>query len=183
LIIGGLEMKAYKKKLVFLILILVAVLLLAGCQTRISDSGFSQKTMGKKIDSNIYVLNVTMLGDVISNKDMSAEAASRQYSDIYGYGNMRLWQDGKGLVLVHVNSISPNLSYVKPGTDIVLKTTDLKIMAITEGYQFEVKCRSDYEPVASLENNEMTNDRYDTHELDFCRMTTPEITISDGGEG
>ncbi len=164
-----------KKIYIIMILSLVIVAVLSACQTRISDSGYSLKSVGTNIDSNIYILDVTMLGDPISNKNMSGEGASRQYSDIYGYGNMRLWQDGKGLVSVHVNSINPNLSYIKPGMDIVLKTTDLKVMAINEGYRFEVKCRNDYEPVASLQDNEMTSARYDTYELDFCRMTDPEI--------
>ena len=59
--------------------------------------------------------------------------------------------------------------------DIVLKTTDLKIMAIDSGYSFNVKCRNDYEPVASLQDNEMVTDSYDTYELDYCRMSDPEI--------
>ena len=172
-----------KTKTKFIMLIALLTLIVAGCQTRISDSGFSQKTVGKNIDSTIYILNVTMLGEVASNKDLSAEGTGRQYSDIYGYSDMRLWQDGKGLISVHVNSINPSLNYIKPDTDIILKTTDLKIMAITPGYQFEVKCRSDYEPVASLEDNEMTTDRHTTYELDYCRMTTPEITFESDDEG
>ncbi|MBQ6509272.1 MAG: hypothetical protein IJI07_07350 [Flexilinea sp.] len=156
-------------------LLCVCILILSGCTTRTSDSGFSQKTLGKKIDSNIYILNVTMLGDPISNKNIGGEGVSRQYSDIYGFGNSRIWQDGKGMISVHVNSVSPALDYIKPGADIVLKTTDLKIMAIDPGYTFEVKCRSDYEPVASLQDNELTTERYDTYELDYCRMTNPQI--------
>ena len=133
-------------------LLCICILIFSGCTTRTSDSGFSQKTLGKKIDSNIYILNVTMLGDPISNKNIGGEGVLRQYSDIYGFGNSRIWQDGKGMISVHVNSVSPALDYIKPGADIVLKTTDLKIMAIDPGYSFEVKCRSDYEPVASLQD-------------------------------
>lgn len=173
-------MKKNKLYVIFGILIL-AVLVLSACSTRTSDSGYSLKTVGKRIDSNIYVLNVTMLGDPKSNKNIGGEGVARQYSDIYGFGNSRLWQDGKGLVAVRVNSVSPSLDYVQPGMDIVLKTTDLKIMAIEDGYSFEVRCRNDYEPVASLQDNEMTNDRYDTYELDYCRMTNPRITF-EGGE-
>ena len=169
-----------KKKyaVLFFAVLFISVMVLTGCSTRTSDSGYSLKTVGKRIDSNIYILNVTMLGDPISNKNIGGEGVSRQYSDIYGYGNTRLWQDGKGLVAVHVNSISPALDYIKPDSDIVLKTTDLKIMAIGEGYSFEVRCRSDYEPVASLQDNELTNDRYDTYELDYCRMANPQITYT-----
>lgn len=172
-----------KKKNLFAIfvILLFAVLVMSACSTRTSDSGYSLKTVGKRIDSNIYVLNVTMLGDPKSNKNIGGEGVARQYSDIYGFGNSRLWQDGKGLVAVRVNSVSPALDYVQPGMDIVLKTTDLKIMAIEDGYSFEVRCRNDYEPVASLQDNEMTNDRYDTYELDYCRMTNPRITF-EGGE-
>lgn len=173
-------MNKNKLFVIFGILIL-AVLVLSACSTRTSDSGYSLKTVGKRIDSNIYVLNVTMLGDPKSNKNIGGEGVARQYSDIYGFGNSRLWQDGKGLVAVRVNSVSPALDYVQPGMDIVLKTTDLKIMAIEDGYSFEVRCRNDYEPVASLQDNEMTNDRYDTYELDYCRMTNPRITF-EGGE-
>ncbi len=164
-----------KKHKTIVLFMLTALLLLTACSTRTSDSGYSVKTVGKRIDSNIYILNVTMLGTPLSNKNVEGESVSRQYSDIYGYGNSRLWQDGKGLVSVHVNSINPSLDYVKPGTDIVLKTTDLKIMAISEGYSFEVRCRNDYEPVAALQNNEITTDRYDTYELDYCRMANPQI--------
>ncbi len=172
-----------KKKNLFAIFVILifAVLVMSACSTRTSDSGYSLKTVGKRIDSNIYVLNVTMLGDPKSNKNIGGEGVARQYSDIYGFGNSRLWQDGKGLVAVRVNSVSPTLDYVQPGMDIVLKTTDLKIMAIEDGYSFEVRCRNDYEPVASLQDNEMTNDRYDTYELDYCRMTNPRITF-EGGE-
>ena len=163
------------RALSIMIFLLISLLLLSACSTRTSDSGYSLKTVGKRIDSNIYVMNVTMLGSPVSNKNMEGESISRQYSDIYGFGNSRLWQDGKGLVSVHVNSISPALDYVKPGMDIVLKTTDLKIMAVNEGYSFEVRCRNDYEPVAALQDNEMTSERYDTYELDYCRMTNPQI--------
>ena len=170
-----------KNLFAFFVILLFAVLVMSACSTRTSDSGYSLKTVGKRIDSNIYVLNVTMLGDPKSNKNIGGEGVARQYSDIYGFGNSRLWQDGKGLVAVRVNSVSPALDYVQPGMDIVLKTTDLKIMAIEDGYSFEVRCRNDYEPVASLQDNEMTNDRYDTYELDYCRMTNPRITC-EGGE-
>ena len=163
------------KKYLILFFVFICLVTVSACTTRTSDSGYSLKTVGNRIDSNIYILNVTMLGEAKSNKNLGGEGVQRQYSDIYGFGNSRIWQDGKGLVSVHVNSISPSLNYLKPGTDIVLKTTDLKIMAIEPGYSFEIRCRNDYEPVASLQNNEITNDRYDTYELDYCRMTNPLI--------
>ena len=161
-----------------ILMVLAFLMVLTACSTRTSDSGYSLKTVGKRIDSNIYVLNVTMLGDPVSNKNIGGEGVARQYSDIYGFENTRLWQDGKGMISVHVNSISPSLDYLKPDTDIVLKTTDLKIMAIDPGYTFEVKCRNEYEPVASLQDNELTSERYDTYELDFCRMTNPQISYT-----
>ena len=163
------------RKFLILLFLFVCLTTISACTTRTSDSGYNLKTVGNRIDSNIYILNVTMLGEAKSNKNLGGEGVQRQYSDIYGFGNSRIWQDGKGLVSVHVNSVSPSLNYLKPGTDIVLKTTDLKIMAIEPGYSFEVRCRNDYEPVAALQNNEMTNDRYDTYELDYCRMTNPQI--------
>ena len=163
------------RKFLILLFLFVCLYTISACTTRTSDSGYNLKTVGNRIDSNIYILNVTMLGEAKSNKNLGGEGVQRQYSDIYGVGNSRIWHDGKGLVSVHVNSVSPSLNYLKPGTDIVLKTTDLKIMAIEPGYSFEVRCRNDYEPVAALQNNEMTNDRYDTYELDYCRMTNPQI--------
>ena len=81
----------------FMIFLLISLLLLSACSTRTSDSGYSLKTVGKRIDSNIYVMNVTMLGSPVSNKNMEGESISRQYSDIYGFGNSRLWQGGEGL--------------------------------------------------------------------------------------
>lgn len=167
-------MKFKKTALLILFTCIIAVILSA-CSTRTSDSGYSLKTVGKRIDSNIYVLNVTMLGEAKSNKNIGGEGVARQYSDIYGFGNSRLWQDGKGMVSVHVNSISPSLDYMKAGMDVVLKTTDLKIMSIEPGYSFEVRCRNDYEPVAALQDNEITSEKYDTYELDYCRMSNPQI--------
>lgn len=169
-------MKFNKMISIFILTCIIAVLL-GACSTRTSDSGYSLKTVGKRIDSNIYVLNVTMLEETISNKNIGGEGVARQYSDIYGFGNSRLWQDGKGMVSVHVNSISPSLDYIKPGMDVVLKTTDLKIMAIDPGYSFEVRCRNDYEPVAALQDNEITSEKYDTYELDYCRMSNPQIVF------
>jgi hypothetical protein len=168
----------YNKTIVYIFCFCLAAVMLSGCSTRTSDSGYSLKTVGKRIDTNIYVLDVTMLGEPFSNKNIGGEGVSRQYSDIYGFGNSRIWQDGKGLVSVHVNSVSPSLDYLKPGMDIVLKTTDLKIMAIDPGYTFEVRCRNDYEPVAALQDNEISSERYDTYELDYCRMTNPQITYT-----
>lgn len=171
-------MKINKKFLVVsvgIIAVIFLVSLLSGCQSRVSDSGLDLKSVGKNIDNNIYVLNVTMLGTMVSSRNITAQGTGRQYSDIYGYENLRLWQDGKGMVEVRINSITPSLSYIKPESTIVLKTTDLKIMAISPGYSFEVKCRNDYEPVAALQNNEMISSRHDTYELDYCRMTNPEI--------
>ena len=170
-------MKKYWK---IVLIIAVCAMVFAACSTRTSDSGKTLKTIGNKIDSNIYKLNVTMLDAPVSNRTMGGEGVQRQYSDIYGFGNSRLWQDGKGMIAVHVNSISPSLNYIQPGTDIVLKTTDLKIMAIDPGYSFDIRCRSDYEPVASLQNNEVTNGDYDTYELDYCRMATPKIVPVEG---
>lgn len=168
-------MKERRNAMLRLMGIFLCVFILSACQSRVSDSGLTQRTFGTNVDSKIYHLDVTMLGNPTSNTETNAAATQRQYSDIYGYGNMRLWQDGKGLVLVRVNSISPNLKYIEVGRDIVLKTTDLKIMAITPGYRFKVKCRSDFEPVASLRDNEMISSDYDTYELDFCRMVDPNI--------
>lgn len=166
------------KKYLFFIISMALLFVLTACTTRTSDSGYSLKTVGKRIDSNIYILNVTMLGEAQSNKNIGGEGVNRQYSDIYGFGNSRLWQEGKGMISVHVNSVSPSLDYLQPGMDIVLKTTDLKIMAIDPGYSFEVKCRSDYEPVAALQDNEMSSERYDTYELDYCRMSNPQIKFT-----
>ncbi len=164
------------KRYFMIVFLIAACLVMTACSTRTSDSGYTQKTVGQKNDSNVYVLNVTMLGTPESNKNLSAEGVARNYNGIYGYANSRLWQDGKGLVSVHVNSISPSLNYIKPGMDIVLKTSDLKVMAIDSGYSFTVKCRNDYEPVASLQNNEIVTESYETYELDYCRMVNPQIT-------
>ena len=80
-----------------------------------------------------------MLGEAKSNKNLGGEGVQRQYSDIYGFGNSRIWQDGKGLVSVHVNSVSPSLNYLKPGTDIVLKTAIFLLsMALKLQYVYQV---------------------------------------------
>ena len=55
-----------KAKKIIIVFFCICILTISACTTRTSDSGFSQKTLGKKIDSNIYVLNVTMLGERVS---------------------------------------------------------------------------------------------------------------------
>ena len=74
-----------KNFLKILFLGFLCIMMLGACSTRTSDSGFTQKTVGRRIDSNIYVLNVTMLADPFSNKNIGGEGVSRQYSDIYGF--------------------------------------------------------------------------------------------------
>ena len=66
-----------KKITIFTFIITIFLIMLTACSTRTSDSGYSVKTVGKRIDSNIYILNVTMLGEPKSNKNFGGEGVSR----------------------------------------------------------------------------------------------------------
>ena len=53
------------KKYLILLFVIIFLLTVSACTTRTSDSGYSLKTVGNRIDSNIYILNVTMLGEAL----------------------------------------------------------------------------------------------------------------------
>ena len=83
-------MKERRNAMLRLTAILLGVFILSACQSRVSDSGMTQRTFGTNVDSKIYHLDVTMLGNPTSNTETNAAATQRQYSDIYDYGNIHL---------------------------------------------------------------------------------------------
>lgn len=145
-----------------------------------SDNDFSWSAQVEvEVFTQAYTVNITVAENVVSNTTIQGSG------NIFGYGgfvsgNMRIWQEGKGLLPVRVNSIAPEINL--PGMDlsgktIVIKTSDLKAMGLPNGATTTIICNLDTEVLSPVTNGQkLTTDRL-TYELDACRMTTPAYTL------
>ena len=84
-----------------------------------------------------------------------------------------MWQDGKGLLPVRILSITPSYAIVPAGTNIILKTSDLKAMALPTGATTTFICNLDTEVLSPVENNQILTEDRITYESDDCRMASP----------
>ena len=65
-------------------------------------------------------------------------------------------------------------------SEVILKTTDTKVTAISDGDLVTFKCRQQYEAVAAAREGQPFNAATDgTWELDYCRMAEPEFEMPD----
>lgn len=167
----------------------VLVLVLAGCGSGVlpsdytnidvvctmaeSDNGLSFERTCLETSTSVYTLAVEVLDLIVSHQTTSAEAIA-----VNGFASYRQWQDGKGLLPVKVISISPEFPGLKPGDLVILKTVDLKAMALPGGVYTSFRCNQDLEVVSPNYNGQtLTKDRI-TYELDDCRMFSPEYLLS-----
>lgn len=179
------------KLFVFLFLgFLALVLVLSSCATNlapapVSDSHQEFAPGGEiPVDDNVYDL----VGEVVADLESITETRARGSSGGYMFngvgsmtGSFAMWQEGKGFVRVKVLEITPELerNIANVGDVIIIKTTDQKIMALLPGDIVTFRCRAQYENVAAARRAE----RFDavklaTWELDYCRMKTPQINVS-----
>jgi len=145
-----------------------------------SDNDFSWSMLAQvEVYTQAYTVSITVAEEMVSNKTLQGEGSVFGYGG-YVSGSMRIWQEGKGLLPVRVNSISPLISL--PGMDltgktIILKTSDLKAMGLPNGATTTLVCNLDTEVLSPVTSSQtLTTDRL-TYELDACRMLTPAYTM------
>jgi len=152
------------KKIAIVGLLVVA---LAGCANyQETDQG---KAINAKIDPNLYFLEIKIDDDILSHSRIEGSFSG---SVIGGYGSMggRIWQEGKGLLRGELLSVNPSVSFAEVGEQIIVKTTDLKIMSLRHGEIVHLGCTSDYEPICALDEDGSPGECFDLWEFDYCRM-------------
>lgn len=128
------------------------------------------------VSTTVYTVVVRVDSQIVNHSEMNV--AGSTYN---GTGSFRMWQDGKGILPVILVSINPPFPELEPSDRILIKTSDLKAMALPEGAQTTFICNEDIEVLSPNTTGQvLTTDRL-TRELDDCRMLLPSYLIS-GGE-
>lgn len=121
------------------------------------------------VDGNIYHLKVETYGETVSHiKGASGNAVNL---GPFMSGNVVL--DGKGMIPVRVIDMNERFPGVEIGDTIIIKTVDLKVIALPSGSTVDIVCVGDIEIVG------FGDESVSTVELDECRMMTPVFTIKD----
>lgn len=175
-----------KNNVLLTVLAGLLILLLAACApTTVAEEGKSENTVAQVYgntyyDPNLYVLKVQIGGGIKDHTEVHASGSSWSYNGM-GSGSLTVWQDGKGLVPAVILEMEPSspLPEVGVGSNVILKTEDLKVAAMQQGWITEVKCRFDYEPIRELNvpNEVVDADKTQTWEFDLCRMTDPSYLV------
>ena len=179
---------------------IIAALLLSGCAGQVPVESDSDQAYVSgsyvPLDYNYYSIKGTVVGDLIS-KDTGQAAgrivgsnvgiapgngglATSSFSGTYFPGGVT----GKGFVRIHVEDSTPDTPLAPDGSVVILKTTDLKAIALLPGDYVEFICRAQFEAVAAVDNQE----RFDkelagTWEIDYCRLKSPVLTEGAYSEG
>jgi hypothetical protein len=164
------------KKVLLVIAVVLLAIILSGCTapTQKTDQGVSVE---RKLDSNLYHLILKISSDVGSYSQIEGSISGGM---AYGYGSVSgaIWTEGKGLVRGTLLDLYPTVSFAQIGDEVIVKTTDFKIVALWPDDIVYLTCTADYEPICSLEGYEnlgtggvSTNECEDTWEFDYCRMT------------
>lgn len=132
------------------------------------------------VSTTVYTVIVRVNDDIVNHTEVNGSGSAFMYGG-YGSASMRIWQEGKGLLPVVVDSISPAVDYIPVGSMIILKTSDLKAMGLPNGATATFICNMDTEVLSPVQHSQvLTTDRL-TKELDDCRMTTP-VYIAPSGQ-
>lgn len=186
---------AIMKKYLF-VLILIVTLLISACSpdeytgvapvdpsdTSVVDTQYVKPESDNSYDWNrdarievsttVYEVTVLINDEIVNHTEAGATGSGFAYGGI-GSMSYRMWQDGKGLLPVTVIKIIPLLDSVPNGSYIILKTSDLKAMALPTGAQTTFICNLDTEVLSPVKDYQvLTTDRL-TYELDACRMILP----------
>lgn len=146
------------------------------CEWPVTDNNHSWSfAVCIPVDPTVYIVEVEVVDEIRNNTELNASGGGFVFGG-YGSFGMRMWQDGKGLLPVRIVNLSPAFRDIVPGDHIILKTLDLKAMALPPGALVKFVCNSDTEILSPPgDPNQITpsEERY-TYELDECRMVTPE---------
>lgn len=159
---------------------IVLVSCTAGIVAPTSDSDFSYAAGSSiPIDNNFYTVAGTVVADV-ADRTTGQEKGHITGSAI-GAGNFTSMQGtyfpGDVFVRLSVELVNPSTELAPQGNVVLLKTTDLKAVALLPGDYVTFVCRAQYEAVAATNNAEAFDaDKAGTWELDYCRLNSPVIS-------
>jgi hypothetical protein len=124
------------------------------------------------VTTQVYTIEVKVADEIVNHTELNGTGSAVAING-YGSASMRIWQDGKGLLPVKLLSISPAYVGLEPGVFLILKTSDLKAMALPAQSTTKFVCNLDTEVLSPVEDRQLlTTDRI-TYELDNCRMILP----------
>lgn len=159
------------------LILLLTVFSLASCAQISTDTEFAYTANEAPHNPNLYMLHGRVDDEVYGHSTINAEGRS-QSVDGFSSSSFRVWQEGKGLIRVRIESITPSLDYAKSGSLVIIKTTDLKVLALQPGDNVVFLCRVDYEFVGALTREQAKNTNLDdarTEEFDICRLQNPVV--------
>ena len=167
-----------------LLLTLILNACTAGTVAPTSDSDFSYAAGSSiPIDNNFYTVAGTVIADVTDR--VTGQERGHITGSAIGTGNFTSMQgtyfpgdvQGKGFVRLSVELVSPSTELAPQGNVVLLKTTDLKAVALLPGDYVTFVCRAQYEAVAAANNAEAFDaNKAGTWELDYCRLKSPVIS-------
>jgi len=157
--------------------------LLAGCQRSPapeSSNGLSYAWLTTiPVDARVYTITGTVAADVESLVRQTAPAQAQTYStegaSFGSYYGPQL--NGKGMVRLSVEASDAELAPV--GSTVILKLDDTKGILLLPGDQVTFKCRAQFEAIAAVMNRQEFDPAAGTWELDYCRLTTPVVGITE----
>lgn len=172
------------KKFFLILLFVIVAVTLVGCDVPIQETDQGVR-VERKFDSNLYHLKLKISSDI---GGYSQTQGSISGGMAYGFGTISgaIWTEGKGLVRGTVLDLSPSVPIAEIGDEIIVKTTDFKVVALWPNDVVYLTCTVDYEPICSLEGHKslggqgvFTNECEDIWEFDYCRMTGFESSTPD----
>lgn len=175
------------KKLSLVSIIFIVLVSLTGCgdgiPTAESDSfqNFDVRTK-PPVDKNIYTITGTVVGDITS-KERQIRAASGSLTAVDGIATGTYYgpqYTGRGIVRLQVESVNPSTVSLSVGEVAILKTGDLKAVALLIGDKVQFKCRRDAEAIAAVVNNEEITAKHIVWEMDYCRLAVPNVKLTEG---
>lgn len=172
------------------IIALLCVLLLFGCAPSETARIDSENTTGswtkdrldeRHIDRNIYHISGVVAHDVDS-LTRQTRPASGSYAGYYGGGGYGYYSGaqfgGKGFIRLLVEETDAPVG--QRGQIVILKVVDSKSVALLPGDRVKFKCRYQPEVVDAMYYNEEWTDDALIYELDYCRLDSPVIQVTEG---
>jgi hypothetical protein len=151
------------------------------------DSDSSQKYKdGSKVpvDDKVYAITGEVIGPVNETTRQVEPGKGEINGSLCGnYGSLNgsftgPVEKGKGFVRIRVQKSSPSTDLAPVGDVTIIKTSDTKAKALLNGDIVQFKCRRQYEALAAVKDNEkFDKTKVETWELDYCRLSTPVITV------
>ena len=180
------------KKLFSVLVIFIAMLLFVACTTvetpvAPSDPSVADSLCVKPESDNdytwssfscvnvstiVYKVTIEVDDEIINHTEVGASGSAFVFNG-FGSASYRMWQEGKGLLPVKIVSIEPAIEDIPVGTNIVLKTSDLKAMSLPTGATTVFICNLDTEVLSPVRDNQVLTTDRQTYELDNCRMLSP----------